>query len=295
MISINAYLEKVYSELKNQVDRGENLCELKTLSFEGGSLPDYTNVQIQRLYLLRYAFAYVFEYETMYDEVLEKMHEPHTLSVTSIGCGSLLDYWALARVIKKRKLDSRVEYIGIDTIDWDYKIESRDEDAITFYQGNAQQILKDGNELQSDVYFFPKSISEFSEDEINEIAECFKQKQICKDTIFVCISVRANGASMERDIQRTKKIVDALWKNGFMADTEYSRYTCYTENVGIASFGSEYDYPDEALEYVRTLNTKCISFLENGENCYSYCTCLNRYPVLKTGLIRYQVIKFERV
>ncbi len=81
MISIKAYLEKVYSALKDQVDSGEKLCGLKALSFEGGSLPDYANVQIQRLYLLRYSFAYVFEYETMYNEVLKKMYEPHTLSV----------------------------------------------------------------------------------------------------------------------------------------------------------------------------------------------------------------------
>ncbi len=207
----------------------------------------------------------------------------------------MLDYWALARVIKKRKLDCRVEYIGIDTIDWDYKIESRDEDTITFYQGNAQQLLKDDRELQSDVYFFPKSISEFSEDEINDIAESFKQKHICKDTILVCISVRANEASMERDIQRTKKIVDALRENGFTADTSYSSYTQFKANVGIASFDNEFDYPTEALEYVRTLNSKCMSFLNNGENCYNNCSCLNRYPVLKTGLIKYQVIKFERV
>ena len=295
MISIEGYLEKIYLDLKAQVDSGEKLCELKELTFEAGCLPDYTNIQIQRLYLLRYAFAYLFEYETMYSEVLQKMNRPSNISVTSIGCGTMIDYWALVRAIKKRNLDCSINYLGVDTIDWSYKIKNSKNDEVIFLQRNAQQVLKESNELRSDVYFFPKSISEFSDKEFEDITECFEKKPICKNVVFVCISVRANEGSMERDILRTKKIVDALWNNGFKANKDYNLYTHYTENIGIAAYDTDYSYPNFALEYVKNLNRRCESYISQGANCKSDCTGLNRSPVLKTGLINYQVIKFERV
>ena len=99
---------------------------------------------------------------------------------------------------------------------------------------------------------------------------------------------------MDRDIQRTKKIVDALWHNGFKANKDYNIYTHYTENIGIAAYDTDYCYPNDALEYLKNLNKKCELFIRQGANCKRDCSCLNRYPVLKTGLINYQVIKFER-
>lgn len=76
MIGITEYLELIYEDFKAEIDAGEFLCDLKKLSFEAGGLPDYNDIQIQRLYLLRYAFAYGFEYTQMYKEVLQDMGNP---------------------------------------------------------------------------------------------------------------------------------------------------------------------------------------------------------------------------
>ena len=44
------------------------------------------------MYLLRYAFAYAFEYSRMYLDVLAQMDDVNNISVTSVGCGSMIDY-----------------------------------------------------------------------------------------------------------------------------------------------------------------------------------------------------------
>lgn len=51
----------------------------------------------------------------------------------------------------------------------------------------------------------------------------------------------------------------------------------------------------DALEYIKSLNEKCEKYLTNGMNCEKNCkSYLTRWPVLKTGNICYQIIKFER-
>ncbi len=90
-------------------------------------------------------------------------------------------------------------------------------------------------------------------------------------------------------------IVDALQHNGFKANKPYDRYTYYIQNVGIATYDSDYVYPEDAREYIIHLNEKCLNFIKNRKNCEEACNYLNRWPVMKTGMISYQVIKFERV
>lgn len=94
MIEITKYLQTVYEDLQRYVDNDVCLCKFKELNFEAGALPDYEDINIQQLYLLRYAFAYAFEYSRMYLDVLSQMDGVNGISVTSVGCGSMIDYWS---------------------------------------------------------------------------------------------------------------------------------------------------------------------------------------------------------
>lgn len=296
MIGITEYLEHIYEDFKAQIDTGEFLCDIKKLSFEAGGLPDYNNIQIQRLYLLRYAFAYGFEYTQMYKEVLQYMKNPTGIKVTSIGCGNMIDYWALVQAVESNRwMDCDIEYVGIDEIDWAYKFEKRSQDEVECYLENAKTCFGGTKQLASDVYFFPKSISEFTDGEMRDIIEAFRTKLIVKNTIYLCISLRKNEYSHERDIQRTRQIYDALLENGFEANQNYDRYAYYPANPAIFTCDNNYRYPNDALEYLMHLNEKCINYANVGENCDDNCAYLNRQPTLKTGNINYQVIKFERV
>lgn len=296
MIGITEYLEHIYEDFKAQIDTGEFLCDLKKLSFEAGGLPNYNNVQIQRLYLLRYAFAYGFEYTLMYKEVLQDMNNPTEIRVASIGCGNIIDYWALVQAVESNWwIDCDIKYVGIDEIDWAYKFEKRPQDEVRYYLENAKKCFDRTRQLVSDVYFFPKSISEFSNDEMRDIIAAFRTKQIAKDTIYLCISLRKNEYSQELDIYRVKQIYDALVENGFKPNKNYNDYIDFPDNLAICTRDNSYVYPDTALDYLNHLNEKCENYINTGENCDSRCSYLHRWPVLKTGMICYEVIKFERV
>jgi len=294
MIDITEYLENIYENFCN-LSNGENyLCELKKLDFQAGNLPDYTNISIQQLYLLRYAFAYAFEYSYMYKEILPKMVGKELIKVTSIGCGTMIDYWALAYCINNKL--HRIRYTGIDEIDWNYKFTHRENDEMHFLMGNVKDFFNKTEKFTSDIYFFPKSISEFNSDEMNTICESFANKNIEKDKIYLCISLRCDPGSMDRDINKTKSIVEALKKNGFKGNCSYDRYTYFNEDRGIAAYDNEFVYPEDALNYIKTLNTRCKQFFEIGQNCNMDCKQkLNRWPTLKTGKICYQIIEFERM
>lgn len=296
MIGITEYLQQIYEDFKEEIDCGVKLCNLKKLTFEAGALPDYNNIQIQRLYLLRYAFAYAYEYTQMYKEVLQDMNNPEELSVASIGCGNMIDYWALVQAIESNWwMDCNVKYVGVDEIDWAYKFAKRPQDEVGYYLENAKTCFCGTRQLASDVYFFPKSISEFTDGEMRDIVDAFRTKPIAKNTIYLCISLRKNEYSQEIDIYRTKQIYDALVENGFEPNKDYNIYTHYPNNPAIYTCDNSYIYPDEALDYLCHLNEKCENYIHTAENCDSRCSYLHRWPVLKTGMICYQVIKFERV
>jgi len=297
MISITEYLQKIFEDFKEEIECGRgSLCDLKKLTFEAGELPNYKDIQIQRLYLLRYAFAYAFEYTKMYEKVLEDMGNPTEIAVASIGCGNMIDYWALVQAIENSMgLNCDVKYVGVDEIDWAYKFPIRSQDKVEYYLENAKTCFDGTRQLASDVYFFPKSISEFTENEMKDIVAAFRNKPIVKDTIYLCISIRKNEHSQEIDIHRTEQIYRALLDNGFRPDSDYDVYTHYTNNAAICLYDENYIYPNDALDYLKHLSEKCDNYVNTGKNCYYGCNYLNRQPVLRNGMICYQVIKFERV
>lgn len=297
MIEITQYLQTVYEDLQRYVDNDVCLCKFKELNFEAGGLPDYEDINIQQLYLLRYAFAYAFEYSRMYLDVLSRMDDANNILVTSVGCGSMIDYWSLVHVLEmKNKIDCSIRYVGIDEIDWNYKIPGRQNDEVHYLIGNASNFFTNTSQFISDVYFFPKSISEFSDIELNVMANSFSSKNIQKDRFFVCISLREEQGSMDRDMQKTKCIIEAIGKNGFRTNWPYSQYTYFDCDSGIVALDNDFQYPSDALNFVKHLYMECAKYKIQEKNCKFNCQkYLSRWPILKVNHIRYQVIMFERM
>ena len=46
----------IYDDFREYIDQNVNLCMLKTLNYQAGQKPDYSDIHIQQLYLLRYVF-----------------------------------------------------------------------------------------------------------------------------------------------------------------------------------------------------------------------------------------------
>ena len=289
-MSIEEYLHCVYVDFRREIENGYNLCNLKNLSFESGNLPEYEHVQTQRLYLLRYAYAYAFEYADMYERVLKQLDDPKKISVVSFGCGTMLDYWSLVYAIKEqREIPCRIDYRGIDKIQWHYQFISRRKDNMHFELENITNFFDDENALDSDVYFFPKSISEFSDGEMETILDGFKTKNIRKKVFYVCVSLRKKNETF--DEKRTHDIIKAIKKNGYIARPEPQEY----EEHGVKWYDLNFTYPTEALSYLQHLNEKCPQFICKGKNCHYDCVYLNRQPILKTNFLYNYIIRFERI
>lgn len=207
MNSIESYLNSIYNDFEKYTKNEENLCELKSLSYKNACIPDYRNIRVQQLYLLRYAYAYSYEYTEIYRQVLQRMGRQKELSVVSVGCGTLIDYWSLAQALSYyRQSDCIVNYVGMDAVEWNYRFSKRAQDNVqTYLHNNAVDCFIKNPQFVSDIYFFPKSISEFSLQEIQQIADCFEKKPIEKDKFFICVSLR-NSEENRRPILKTEQI-----------------------------------------------------------------------------------------
>lgn len=296
MISIKRYLENILEEFNDYIKSDPKLCELKNVNFNAGNIPDYTDINIQQLYLLRYAYAYSFEYKSMYHSLFGRQRYENGISVVSIGCGTMIDYWSLVECMKEYGNNSYIKYRGIDTIDWQHKCDSRTIDDVKFIQKDASEIFSKVKCLNSDTYIFPKSISEFSSEKFDVLCNCFAEKQILKDTFYVLISLRSDEFSMNRDMDRTKKIIEAICQNGYNTRDEYNSYIHYkNKDKGIITYDHKFVYPDDAINLIKELNEHCKSYIDTGKNCLDECKrYLTRWPILKPTTIRFQILKFER-
>ena len=118
---------------------------------------------------------------------------------------------------------------------------------------------------------------------MNVMVNNLQNKPILRDKLIFCFSIRANEGSRERDMEKTEQIIGALKRNGF-----------HLINA-LPIYDNSYVYPQEAYDYIVSLNEKCGSYIKNGANCGEDCIqYLNRKPTTKTGNIYYRIIELER-
>jgi len=293
MVSINSYLDEILEDFQEYLRAGVKLCALKSAHYDAGKIPDYTDIHTQQYYLLRYAYAYAFEYKLMYDYLLDNMDEMPTIEVMSIGCGNMIDYWSLAQVVGSR---SSISYKGYDSVDWAYKFTRHPGDRVNLTIGDAVGAIEDLSCFSADVLVFPKSISEFSAEEIDVICKCIREKEITKDSVFLLVSLRTDQYSLQRDIAKAMKIYDAMEAAGFECEDDKTvvKQLANAERK-IREVDSSFRHPGEVIDQLKELSTYCIEFKNNGKNCKHDCGYrLNRWPILNCQDLRFQCFKFTR-
>lgn len=292
MLSINDFLDNVLVDFEQYVRSGNSLCKLHDAHFDAGRIPDYSDKNIQQLYLLRYAYAYAFEYKYMYKDLFSTFRPSDEMSVTSVGCGSFLDYWALTRVVRD---DCSIYYRGIDQIKWYYRFPLRKFDNGFFYQENAVDFFTDDKQ-PSDIYIFPKSISEFSLSEISQIVNSFDLISQKKDRVFFLFSLRKDRGSLNRDLQRTNMIYNGMISNGFRCDEKAGSCWCFEEEIQgekIRIVDSDFKHPGDVVDCLKELYTNCQTF----ESCKEAEECkarLGRWPILNCEYAAWQIFSFEK-
>ena len=293
---IYEYICNIYDDFEKYLKANNSLCDLRSITFESNCFPDYSNVHIQQLYLLRFVYAYAFEYRLMYTKLFASYTVGSNLAVTSIGCGNMIDYWALTQALKETKnARCAINYTGIDLIDWKYKADHRALDNVEFIQADAVRFFKERNSLDSDIYFFPKSISEFEDDNFSELCNCFKTKPIVKDKFCVLISIRPVDKWVRRDINRSEELINAIRANGFNTTDEPIKYFSHSNpDEHIYKIDEKFIYPIQIIDTMNNIKDMCTSKMSKPECRDGKCDKMDRSPMLKAKYVQFQMLTFYR-
>ena len=291
-MSINDFLDSVLSDFEMYIHSGQDLCKLWGTHYDAGKIPDYSDINIQQLYLLRYAYAYAFEYKTMYSHLFAQSVLPNNVEVTSVGCGSMVDYWSLERVIGSR---SAISYRGIDAIDWHYKFPVKATDSANYFCGDAMAFFEN-NALTSDIYIFPKSISEFTATDIQSLANCFTAERVLKDKVYFLFSLRTDPGSIQRDSVKTSIIYNRMIQCGFHTEDQRGQFYHFVDSIKgkkIREVDNDFAHPGSVIDCLKELYAECVGFnsCPKKEDCKNR---LGRWPILNCNQAAWQLFTFER-
>ncbi|WFD09777.1 hypothetical protein [Tepidibacter hydrothermalis] len=283
-------MEQIYNDFIEELDNMDCCCELKNLRFDSANIPNYSNRIIQQLYLLRYFPAYLFEYFDVYSDLIKK-HSLEDYNVLSIGSGCGIDYYGLHFALDRN--NESICYTGVDKINWSYRFDLENDE---YYFINED--ISNWDKLDWDGYnilIFPKSIGEFTEKDFKKLLDMLRRSKFKHEDIYIISSIRELNDDI--DTRRLVKIINVLEKkHKYKCLDDKTTYTHYIENVGIRKFFDDFIYPDEILSEILQILNHCNKYKENGYNsCEHDCeSLLNKWPILKTGHIKYQIKKLSK-
>ena len=294
MMSIDTYLYEIYNRLLGNISGSTRICQLKDVNYNTHSLPDYSDPMVQRYYILRYHYAYAFEYECMFKEIVKEYKDKQRVKILSIGCGNGIDYWGARRAFNNISSNFTIDYIGIDAVDWVDKILSVQGDSVDYNECKLEEANSKIADFKPNVIIFPKSISEIPSADIENLIDSLNLPK----KFYMLVSLRDNDSHAENDMRKTSRIVGHLNKLDFLVDNDYNdnHYKRFDENCkGIRGICIDYIYPNEILSFLRELNTKCPIYQMMDRNCFSDCSVkLKRTPILTVNYIKCQIIKFRK-
>jgi len=268
---IDDFLSQVLRDFKSHIEPVDSICSLKKLNYENTQTPDYRNAIMREYYLLRYFYAYFTEYYHIYRSMIRENHLKAPLSVASIGCGAGIDYYSLNFAVP-HSLEN-FTYQGFDLIDWGFRGNNLQTD---FLQTNISDIS-----LQNiNVLMFPKSLSEFSEDDFNTFVDNLSPQKF-QDTICIVSSMMNEGG--KHDIERIKILEKKLCQYDYQSLNSSDK--TYAPKAESCYHVISARCPDCVTEYLAQLKDLCIQTASQCVACQ-----INKSPILRTEHIRYQTL-----
>lgn len=186
----------------------------------------------QACYVLRYSYAYAFEYYQLYTKILRECCKPGCIKVLSLGCGAMTDAWSLEVANTLRKGSHSIEYTGVDKArSWedDYQpattIITRNR---PFFDTCAGSFLMSCSKIDYDIIIFPKSLRDIYCNDYNDylrIKRAFETKHIVNRQICIAFSLINNPDSydndkfLQRDQEMINELIYGLKKQGFILRT----------------------------------------------------------------------------
>lgn len=291
---IESKIRKLYADFSKTAKRVGSLCVLKAFTFAGNSLPDYSNPLVQQLYLLRYFPAYLVEYYLLYEKMIRSDFLSPPLNVFSLGAGPGVDYWGLMFAARKcgGGYPEGLRYTGLDAIDWSYQDNLKHRECWIEHEDILGWNKLDESEYNTII--FPKSIGEFSNRTFQHVRSVLESTEFTEKRICCICSLRDQRA--DSDALRFTSIAKLLQEgHGYTCLDDPNSYQYWTRPVAIRSLCSEFVYPDDIKESLNSVLGHCAKFRANGNKPCNYdCYHMNRYPILNSRYMKWQILRFER-
>ena len=145
------------------------------------------------------------------------------------------------------------------------------------------------------IIIFPKSIGEINGNEFQKLLDIFEKSPFKCGKMIIASSVREQSDDI--DVHRLSNIIDILIEeHGFNCLDKKTTYTHFTEDVGLRRHFPDFVYPQQIIEFISNLLEQCEGYRLNAQkSCEGECeSILNRWPILRTGHVKYQIKRLEK-
>ena len=230
---------------------------------------NYSNTWDQACYVMRYLYAYAYEYFIAFSSILEKINSNSDLHVMSLGCGVMPDAWALQEASKRMELRGMIEYTGVDVFKWpdEYVPETTERVRKRFIKSKAGDYLLSCTDIEHDIIIFPKSLGDMYK---NDRSDLYNVKKALgeiplKDEFYMVFSFIDNEQDNRKDQIEMDYLLDCIRNRGYSGIPKKNKEV----NVGICN-----SYPpfprlsDELVEDSISLAKKHFMTSRIHENYY---------------------------
>lgn len=291
---ISNFLMKVYNDFLELIEERKCLCDLRAMTYaDPEEFPDYSDIFIQQLYLLRYYPAYLIEYWYIYTQVFREQASniPLDIHLLSIGCGACIDYTSILYAMDDLQIRSSVHYYGYDKVEWSYKPDLSTSPYSFFKQDIFQLPTFPLNTYN--IIIFPKSIGEFDKNR-DILYNLFKNTRFSSKTMILISSLREGRACIDNPI--FSSIVDILINiHGYTLKNVPC--VCQIQEKGLKKICPSFNYPDNIKQLFENgeLLNRCKTFQQSKKKCEDKCDNLKRQiPILTCSHINYQYAILEK-
>lgn len=223
---------------------------------------------------------------------MKKLNLGNKLEVVSLGCGNFVDGYALSQVLPD---DCVLDYYGVDCVYWHNRLHLRTGDSLHFMKMDAIDYLRQQQMLTGDIYVFPKSISEFSLEDMREICTVFGQKKIPKNEISFIFSLRNsnNEEEAKNDLRKTKMLYDVMLESGFITEDDVSNIIRPEQpQRQISEVDKDSSRPLIAIDFINNLPARCNDVKSCAcKGCPAYTA---RQPITTCNYIAGQIFTFRK-
>jgi hypothetical protein len=290
-------MSMIFADFKIDLGTMGKFCELKNFRFDLGYIPDYSNLVMQRFYLLRFLPAYLTEYYLMYLELLELEFIAKDIKIVSFGCGCGIDFWGAKFASDDYDSKIKIMYTGFDIVKWNYTDKLKNKNAL-FINNDINKIgILDEDEYN--VIMFPKSIGELDNTTFNNLKDIIRNSNFNKDRIILLSSIRKSRNLF--DVDRLSDLVSILENTHHYQclDSRQERTLWEKNDNGVfprfADICDNFIYPQDIRNFIASLNSKCQGYNSKSlGTCKDDCDIMQRYPITTTSQSEYQILRLEK-